>query len=55
MPLQVENVRKLLDYDWVHLLPGHGRPMRLKDAAHRLQLVTSLLQKHGAVAAGPPA
>eukprot|EP00878_Enallax_costatus_P030597 GHUV01033344.1.p2 GENE.GHUV01033344.1~~GHUV01033344.1.p2 ORF type:complete len:106 (-),score=37.47 GHUV01033344.1:769-1086(-) len=48
VPKQVESVRKLLDYDWLHVLPAHGRPVHLRDSLHRLQAVTALLQRHGA-------
>jgi len=41
-------VQKLLDYDWLHVLPGHGAPARLRDAAERLQAVSALLQAHAA-------
>jgi glyoxylase-like metal-dependent hydrolase (beta-lactamase superfamily II)/ferredoxin len=47
VPKQLESVKKLLDYDWLHVLPGHGRPVHLKDALHRLQAVTHLLAGHG--------
>lgn len=39
-------MQKLLDYDWLHVLPGHGTPARLRDAAERLQSVSALLQRH---------
>ncbi|CAL5228056.1 g11121 [Coccomyxa viridis] len=32
---QVESCTKLADYDWLMLLPGHGRPGAVKDAAQR--------------------
>lgn len=47
VPEQLNSVRKLLDYDWLHVLPGHGRPVHLTDSLHRLQAVTALLQRHG--------
>jgi glyoxylase-like metal-dependent hydrolase (beta-lactamase superfamily II) len=47
IPQQLESVKKLLDYDWLHVCPGHGRPAHMRDAAHRLQAVSSLLQYHG--------
>lgn len=47
VPQQLDSVHKLLDYDWLHVLPGHGRPVHLKDSLHRLQAVTALLQRHG--------
>lgn len=46
MPMQLDSVAKLLQYDWLHVLPGHGRPAHLKDAAHRLQAVSDLLNRH---------
>jgi glyoxylase-like metal-dependent hydrolase (beta-lactamase superfamily II) len=48
-PKQLESVRKLLDYDFLHVLPGHGRPGHLKDATDRLQQVHKLLEHHGAL------
>jgi hypothetical protein len=47
VPQQLASVRKLLDYDWLRALPGHGRPMHLRDATQRLQAVSDLLQRHG--------
>lgn len=47
MPGQLASVAKLLQYDWLHVLPGHGRPSHLRDAAHRLEAVSKLLQRHG--------
>ena len=49
VPEQVNSIRKLLDYDFLHVLPGHGRPGHLRDAAHRVQLVESLLREEGAL------
>ncbi|KXZ42833.1 hypothetical protein GPECTOR_115g327 [Gonium pectorale] len=51
-PLQLASVAKLLQYDWLHVLPAHGRRMHLRDAAARLAAVSTLLMKHGADA-GP--
>jgi glyoxylase-like metal-dependent hydrolase (beta-lactamase superfamily II) len=47
VPQQLESVRKLLQYDWLHVLPCHGRPVHLRDAMHRLQAVNELLQREG--------
>uniref|UniRef100_A0A7S2QTB2 Metallo-beta-lactamase domain-containing protein n=1 Tax=Chlamydomonas chlamydogama TaxID=225041 RepID=A0A7S2QTB2_9CHLO len=44
---QLDSVRKLLQYDYLHVLPAHGRQLHLRDAAHRLEATTRLLQKHG--------
>jgi len=46
VPIQLDSVAKLLQYDWLRVLPGHGRPAYLRDAAHRLQAVSKLLQHH---------
>jgi len=46
-PGQLASVAKLLQYDWLHVLPGHGRAAHLRDAAHRLEAVSKLLQLHG--------
>lgn len=46
VPLQVESVAKLLQYDFLHVLPGHGRPMTFRDAAHRLEGITRLVEHH---------
>jgi glyoxylase-like metal-dependent hydrolase (beta-lactamase superfamily II) len=47
VPQQLASVRKLLQYDWLHVLPCHGRPVHLRDAMHRLQAVNELLQREG--------
>ncbi|KAG2424761.1 hypothetical protein HYH02_015143 [Chlamydomonas schloesseri] len=47
---QLRSVAALLAYDWLHVLPAHGRRAHLKDAASRLAAVGRLLQKHGAEA-----
>ena len=39
--LQVESVQKLLNFDWLHVLPGHGRRFHIADAAERLQVVNT--------------
>lgn len=46
VPLQVESVRKLLDYEFLHVLPGHGRQVHLTDDFHRLKAMSELLQSH---------
>lgn len=43
---QLDSVAKLLQYDWLHVLPGHGRPAHLRDAMHRLEAVSKLMQQH---------
>ena len=50
VPEQIESVRKLMgECDFLHVLPGHGRPGHMRDAAHRLQLLHGLLQEQGAL------
>lgn len=46
---QLVSVQALLNWDWLHVLPGHGRRAHLRDAVHRLRAVHDLLQKHGAL------
>lgn len=46
VPEQVRSVQKLLQYDFLHVLPGHGRPAHIKDATQRLQYITRLLEQH---------
>jgi len=45
MDVQLDSVRKLLEFDFLHVLPGHGRPRHLRDAAHRLQAISDVVQK----------
>jgi hypothetical protein len=47
VPLQLQSVAALLQYDFTTVLPGHGRRRHLRDAAHRLRAVSELLQSHG--------
>jgi glyoxylase-like metal-dependent hydrolase (beta-lactamase superfamily II) len=37
--VQVESVRKLLNFDFEHVLPGHGRRFHVRGAEERLQVV----------------
>lgn len=55
VPMQVESVAKLLQYDFLHVLPGHGRRLHLRDAAHRLRAITNLVEHHRAAAAAAAA
>lgn len=43
---QLESVRKLLEYDFMHVLPGHGRRFSVKDASERLRMVNELVAVH---------
>lgn len=49
VPQQLESVHKLLagGYDFLHVLPGHGRAARLRDAAHREAELRALLEAEG--------
>ena len=42
--LQVDSARKLLDFAWLHVLPGHGRPAHFSSIADRSQQMEVLLQ-----------
>jgi hypothetical protein len=44
---QLRSVQKLLDHDWLHVLPGHGAPARLRDAAERLKSVSEMAAREG--------
>lgn len=52
VPQQLDSVAALLQYDWLHVLPAHGRRAHLRDAAHRLAAVSGLLRSHGHTAPG---
>ncbi|GMH41780.1 hypothetical protein BSKO_09690 [Bryopsis sp. KO-2023] len=41
---QYESTRKLLDYDFLHVLPGHGRRVHFKDATERLKMITEAIE-----------
>lgn len=41
---QLDSVEKLLAWDFLHVLPGHGRRFHLRDATNRLQVVSELIQ-----------
>lgn len=41
---QIESTQKLLDYDFLHVLPGHGRRYHLKDASDRLECITKSME-----------
>lgn len=55
VPEQLRSVEKLLAYDWLHVLPGHGAPARLADAAEREQQVAALLARHADLLNAPAA
>ena len=38
VPQQRASVAKLLQYDWLTVLPAHGRRARMRDAVHRLEV-----------------
>jgi glyoxylase-like metal-dependent hydrolase (beta-lactamase superfamily II) len=39
---QLASVEKLLEYDFLHVLPGHGRRFSMKDATERLKMVATV-------------
>jgi hypothetical protein len=39
-------VKKLLEYDFMHVLPGHGRRFTVKNASERLQMVSDVARVH---------
>lgn len=43
---QLKSVQKLLEYDFLHVLPGHGRRFSLKDATDRLKMFNDLVAVH---------
>lgn len=45
---QVESCVKLASYDWIHLLPGHGRPGRVADPADREHQIKLLAERERA-------
>lgn len=47
VPEQLRSVQKLLEYDWLHVLPGHGLPASVKDASERLRAVGELVASYG--------
>lgn len=52
VPKQVESVALLRNYDFLFLLPAHGRRLRLRDAEERSRAFQDFLQREGyAVAA----
>eukprot|EP00983_Pelagomonas_calceolata_P080254 1155076-Pelagomonas_calceolata.AAC.2 len=44
--LQLQSVQKLLDLDFLHVLPGHGRMASFNSPMHRLQAVSNLLAEY---------
>ena len=45
---QVESCEKLAAYDWLHVLPGHGRPGSVADAADRKHQIQLLVERETA-------
>eukprot|EP00892_Ulva_mutabilis_P002630 jgi/Ulvmu1/12368/UM009_0014.1 len=48
---QVESVEKMLEFDFLHVLPGHGRRFSVKDATERLKLVAQVKKDFAGAAA----
>lgn len=46
IPVQLSSVDRLRHYDFLHVLPGHGRRAHLRDAAARHAAIDALLAKH---------
>ncbi|KAG1677467.1 hypothetical protein FOA52_001923 [Chlamydomonas sp. UWO 241] len=44
---QLASVSKLLDYNWLTVLPGHGRRWHGRDAEHRLRAVAGVVERRG--------
>jgi len=47
---QVGSVEKLLEYDFLHVLPGHGRRFTVRDAAERLKMVARVKEEFAGAA-----
>lgn len=45
---QVRSVEKLAQYDWLHVLPGHGRPGKVASAEDRAKQIQVLVQREEA-------
>lgn len=45
---QVESCESLAAYDWLHVLPGHGRPGSVADAADRPHQIKLLVDRETA-------
>ena len=45
---QVDSCEKLTSYDWIHLLPGHGRPGKVADPADREHQIKLLAKRERA-------
>ena len=41
--VQIESVRKLLDYDFLHVFPGHGRRISFENSAERDARISAFL------------
>ncbi|XP_010530630.1 PREDICTED: uncharacterized protein LOC104807169 isoform X2 [Tarenaya hassleriana] len=46
IPLQLENVRSLIDLDFQWILPGHGRRVYFEDREEKSKNLEALVQKH---------
>ncbi|KAI3905166.1 hypothetical protein MKX01_017412 [Papaver californicum] len=47
VPLQLESVRKLLDFEFEWILPGHGRRVEFKDAQEKNEALKAFLVMKG--------
>ncbi|CAH8384582.1 unnamed protein product [Eruca vesicaria subsp. sativa] len=46
VPLQLENVERLINMDFNWVLPGHGRRVHFKDGEEKAKKLEALVQKH---------
>lgn len=46
IPQQVVSLQKMLDYDFLHILPGHCRRFSFRDATERLKAITAIVERH---------
>lgn len=49
VPQQLESAKQLLSLDWLHVLPGHGRPAHFGSLEERDASMHKLLQAEGTV------
>ena len=49
IPQQLESVKKLMNYDFLHILPGHFGRHSFVNAADRLEQVNNFIQHESAL------
>lgn len=50
VPKQLESVKQMMRYPWLHIFPGHGRQRHFRDENERLVAINKLLVAEGATA-----